>query len=393
MLLDFFLLLRQRGIPVTLVEYLSLLEALSRNLARQNVQQFYYLCRMSCVKREQHLDQFDRLFSIYFQGAEELPDEVLYNIPEDWLKQNKMRQFSAEEQAAIEAMGGLDALLKRIKELFKEQNERHEGGNKWIGTLGTSPFGAYGYNPEGIRIGQHESRHRRATKVWDERHFAHLRDDVALETRQLKLALRRLRQLTRTGLAEELDLQATIRKTSENAGYLDLQFHPEQQNTVNVLLLLDIGGSMDDHIERCSQLFTAAKYEFKNIQSYYFHNCIYERLWTTDSRRQRDWVDTLDVLNRYNSSYKVIFVGDAAMSPYELRSRYGSVEHYNEEAGLVWLNRFKKQFPHLVWLNPTPITEWENTYTIRELRDWSDNRMFPLTVQGIGQAVTALRST
>lgn len=391
MLLDFFLMLRRRGLPVTLGEYLTLLEALHQRLAQQNVQQFYYLCRMICVKREQHLDEFDRLFGAYFKGMEALPDDVLFDIPPDWLAQDKERWFSDEERAALEAMGGLDALLERIKQLYAEQNERHEGGNRWIGTLGTSPFGAYGYNPEGIRIGQHESRHRRAVKVWDERHFSDLRDDVALETRQLKLALRSLRQLTRAGIADELDLEATIRKTSENAGYLDLRFQPPTHNTVNVLLLLDIGGSMDEHVERCSQLFTAAKHEFKNLQFYYFHNCIYERLWTTNSRRQRDWVDTHDVLHRYNSHYKVIFVGDAAMSPYELESRYGSVEHYNEESGLTWLDRFKQQFSSLAWLNPTPLAEWEDTYTTRKIKQWSEDRMFPLTIKGIQDAVQALK--
>lgn len=390
MFLDFFLLLKDQGIPVTIGEYLTLLEALSKGLAKQSLENFYYLCRTSLIKHEQHLDDFDRLFGLYFEGIENITNEALYKIPEDWLSQKGHRHFSEAEMQAIQAMGGLEALIQRFQEIYAAQNERHQGGNTWIGTGGTSPFGAFGYNPEGIRIGQGYSRHRRAVKVWEERSFANLRDDVELETRQLKLALKRLRHLTRSGSSTELHLEQTIQKTSENAGFLDLHFQPNQENSVNVLLLLDVGGSMDEHIERCSQLFSAARYEFKNLYTYYFHNCIYERLWTDNIRRQQNFVPTLDVLNRFNRDYKIIFVGDAAMSPYEITMRYGSVEHYNEEAGITWLQRFQKQFPNMVWLNPTPVEEWKQTYSIGLIQEFMQGRMFPLTLKGLAAAVEAL---
>lgn len=390
MFLDFFLLLKDQGIPVSISEYLTLLDALNKELAKQSLKKFYYLCRTILIKHEQHLDDFDRLFGLYFEGIENITDEALYQIPEDWLSQKGHRHFSEAEMQAIQAMGGLENLIQRFQEIYAAQKERHQGGNTWIGTGGTSPFGAFGYNPEGIRIGQGYSRHRRAVKVWEERSFANLRDDVELETRQLKLALKRLRRLTRSGHATELHLDQTIQKTSENAGFLDLQFQPVQENAVNVLLLLDVGGSMDDHIERCSQLFSAARYEFKNLHTYYFHNCIYERLWTDNVRRQQNFIPTLDVLNRFNSDYKIIFVGDAAMSPYEITMRHGSVEHYNEEAGITWLQRFQKQFPNMVWLNPTPAEEWSFTYSIGLLQEFMQERMFPLTLRGLEAAVEAL---
>ncbi|WP_052592392.1 VWA domain-containing protein [Aureispira sp. CCB-QB1] len=391
MFLDFFLLLKHQGIPVSLVEYLSLLEALNKGVIKKSVDEFYYLCRISLVKNEKHLDDFDRLFGLYFKGIETITDEALFEIPENWLTQNGERLFSQEEMDKIKTMGGLQKLLERIQELFKEQNERHQGGNKWIGTGGTSPFGAYGYNPEGIRIGQHESRHRRAVKVWDKRNFENLKDDVELETRNMKLALKRLRKITREGTEEELDLQQTIKKTSENAGMLELKMLPKKKNTVKVLLLLDIGGSMDDHIELCSQLFSAAKYEFKNLEFYYFHNCVYEMLWKDSTRRWGEYISTYDVLNKYNSDYKVIFVGDAAMSPYEIMMKHGSVEHYNEEAGIVWLDRFKQKFKNLVWLNPLPQNEWQWTRSIQMLQEFTEQKMFPLTIRGIGEAVDALK--
>ncbi|MFK7796232.1 MAG: VWA domain-containing protein [Aureispira sp.] len=393
MFLDFFLLLKDQGIPVSIGEYLTLLEALSKDLAQQSLERFYYLCRTILIKQEQHLDDFDRLFGLYFQGMEHISEEDLYNIPEDWLTQKGMRHFSEAEKQAIQAMGGLDALIKRFQEIYAAQDERHQGGNTWIGTGGTSPFGAFGYNPEGIRIGQGVSRHKRAVKVWEERAFANLRDDVELETRQLKLALKRLRRLTRSGMDTELHLDQTIKKTSENAGFLDLQFRRVQENSVNILLLLDVGGSMDEYIERCSLLFSAARYEFKNLKTYYFHNCIYERLWTDNSRRHQEFTPTLEVLNRFNKDYKIIFVGDAAMSPYEITMRHGSVEHYNEEAGITWLERFQKQFPNMVWLNPIPADEWEHTYSIRLIKKFTKDKMFPLTLRGLEEAVSALSSS
>lgn len=391
MFLDFFLLLKKQDLPVSLLEYLSLLEGLKRGLANQSVDDFYVLCRCTLIKREQHLDRFDQLFGAYFKGLEQIPDATIYDIPADWLKKDGHRIFSEEEMAKIKAMGGLDALLKRIEELFQEQNERHQGGNKWIGTGGTSPFGAYGYNPEGIRIGQHESRHRKAVKVWDKRLFKNLDEHEALDARNLKLALKQLRKLTRVGLEEELDLPKTIKNTSNKAGLLDLTFVPQKKNNVKVLLLLDIGGSMDDHIERCSQLFAAAKYEFKHLAFYYFHNCIYETVWQDNARRRETAISTYDLLHRYNSDYQVIFVGDAAMAPYELTMQYGSVEHYNEEAGLVWLERIKAQFPNMVWLNPADPADWEWTHSTQLIKQFMDNRMYPLTIEGIGKAIDNLK--
>lgn len=391
MFLDFFLLLKNRGLPVSLVEYLTLLEALDKGVIRQNIDEFYYLCRMTLVKSEKHLDDFDNLFSLYFKGIEHISDETLFEIPQDWLTKNGERLFSAEELEKIKALGGLQKLLERIQELLREQKERHQGGNKWIGTGGSSPFGAYGYNPEGIRIGQQESRNRRAVKVWDKRDFQNLKDDVELETRNLKLALRRLRKITRESPEEELDLQETIQKTSENAGWLEIKMLRKKKNSVKVLLLLDIGGSMDDHIELCSQLFSAAKYEFKHLEFFYFHNCVYEKLWKDNARRFNEGLSTYDLLHKYNSDYKLIFVGDAAMSPYEIMMQHGSVEHHNEEAGIVWLNRLKQKFPKMVWLNPMPEKEWSWIHSVKLIREFTDERMFPLTIRGIGEAVEALR--
>ncbi len=390
MFLDFFLLLKNSGIPVTLNEYLSMLEALKRNAIARNVDEFYYLCRMSMVKDEKFLDQFDALFGAYFKGIETISDEEIFQIPEEWLKKNGERIFSKEELEKIKSMGDLKDLMERIKKLFKEQKERHQGGNKWIGTGGTSPFGAYGYNPEGIRIGQHESRHRRAVKVWDKREFKNLKDDVDLDTRNIKLALKKLRLLSREGKAEELDLKQTIKNTSEKGGLLELAMRPVRKNNVKILILFDIGGSMDDHIELCSQLFTASKYEFKHLEFYYFHNCVYEKLWQNNVRRWDDAIPTYDVLHKYNKDYKLIFVGDASMSPYELMYEQGSVEHYNDEAGMVWLNRLKEQFPDLVWLNPVPKDEWRYTRTIGMVQQFTEDRMFPLTIAGIGEAVKSL---
>lgn len=391
MFLDFFLLLKNSGIPVTLKEYLGLLEALDKNVIERKVEDFYYLCRTALVKRENHLDQFDQLFGMYFKGIETIPDEEFYKIPEAWLKKKGERLFSKEEMENVKAMGGLDKLLDRIKELMKEQKERHQGGSKWIGTGGTSPFGAYGYNPEGIRIGQDESRHRRAIKVWDKRDFANLKEDVELETRNMKMALKKLRSITREGSAQELDLDGTIRQTSENAGLLELKMVPKKKNNIKVLLLLDIGGSMDDHIELCSQMFSAAKYEFKNLDFYYFHNCVYEKLWKDNERRHQETIPTWDFLHKYNSDYKLIYIGDASMSPYEIFYQHGSVEHYNDEAGITWLERIKTQFPSMVWLNPVPEEEWKYTQSIGMIKEYMENNMFPLTLGGIGAAVECLK--
>jgi hypothetical protein len=392
MFLDFFLLLKHNGIPVTLREHLTLLEALDKRVVEYSLDDFYALSRAVYVKHEQNLDKFDVLFGRYFQGMYKLPIEELFAIPEKWLKRGlEDRIFTEEEKAMIEAMGGLDKLLERIKELLEKQAEKHEGGNTWIGTQGTSPFGAYGYNPEGIRIGQDKSGQGKAVKVWDKRYYKNLDDDVELDTRNMKMALKRLRILTREGSPEELDIDKTIQKTSQNAGILDLEIVPKKKNQVKVLMLFDIGGSMDVYIRQCEQLFSAAKYEFKHLEYYYFHNCLYESVWKDNRRRQEERIPTLEVLNKYNRDYKVIFVGDATMAAYEITSKHGSVEHYNEEAGIVWLNRLKEHFPYMVWLNPTLPQYWEYTQSLKILREFTEDRMFPLTLNGLTQAMKALK--
>ncbi|MGM0477913.1 MAG: vWA domain-containing protein [Bacteroidota bacterium] len=393
MFLDFFLLLKEHKVPVTLREYLDLLEALDREVVAYNVDDFYFLCRAILVKREKHIDAFDALFGTYFKGIEQIKTADLYDIPDDWLAKNGERLFSKEELEKIKRHGDLDDLLDRVKELLKEQQERHQGGNKWIGTGGTSPFGAYGYNPEGIRIGQDESRHRRAVKVWDQRKFKDLSQDVELNTRNMKMALRKLRLLSREGKSEEIDLDGTIRTTSKNGGMLEVEMVPKKKNVIKVLLLFDIGGSMDDHIELCSQLFSAARYEFKHLEFFYFHNCLYENVWKENVRRWDEKIPTEQVLNTFNDDYRVIFVGDASMSPYEIFSRMGSVEHYNEESGKVWLQRLIRKFPHFIWLNPVPQSEWKYTESIQMIRKIMKDRMFPLTIDGIGKAVEALKSS
>lgn len=387
MFIGFFILLKTYGLPVTLKEFLVLLEALQDGLADFKMENFYHLSRTILVKKEQHLDKFDQLFGHYFKGMEALPDDLFQEIPEDWLRKQIEKYLTEEEKAQIEAMGGLDALMERFKELMKEQHERHQGGNKWIGTGGTSPFGAFGYNPEGFRIGQNESRHRRAVKVWDKREFRNLDDNVELNTRNIKMALRRLRVFTREGVADELDLDGTIRKTSENAGMLDLQMVPTRKNRVKVLLFLDVGGSMDDHIALCEQLFSAARHEFKHLEHFYFHNCLYESVWRDNSRRYSERIPTFEVLNKYNQDYRVIIVGDASMSPYEINYPGGSVEHMNEEPGGVWLQRLKDQFPYIAWINPVPKELWRYTQTIGMLKHFFEDRMFPMTLGGISDAM------
>ncbi|HSC34184.1 MAG TPA: VWA domain-containing protein [Thermodesulfobacteriota bacterium] len=391
MFLDFFLLLKNDGIPVTIREYLTFLEALDRGIAEYSVDDFYYLSRTSLVKHEQHLDRFDLLFKYFFEGVEKIDTEEFMKIPEDWLRKSFVNALTDEEKALIKSMGGLDKLLERLRELMKEQKNRHQGGNKWIGTGGTSPFGAYGYNPEGIRIGQEESRHRRAVKVWDKREFRDLDDGVELQTRNMKMALRRLRILTREGVDEELDLDRTIDRTSRNAGFLELEMVPAKKNNVKVLLFLDIGGSMDDHIELCSRLFSAAKYEFKHLEHYYFHNCLYESVWKNNRRRWQEAIPTFQVLHTYNSDYKVIVVGDASMSPYELLYQNGSVEHNNDEPGFTWLERLKNHYPDIVWLNPVPVKQWKYTESIGMVKEFMKDRMFPLTLSGLQQAIKALK--
>ncbi|MEX0813304.1 MAG: VWA domain-containing protein [Chitinophagales bacterium] len=393
MFIDFFYLLRNDGIKVTLHEYLALLEAVKKGLANYNLDDFYALSKTILIKHENQLDRFDQLFGQYFQGMEAIPNDFFEQIPEDWLRKNLVNQLSEEEKAMIEAMGGMDKLMERFKELMKEQNERHEGGNKWIGTGGTSPFGAYGYNPEGFRVGQEGSRNRRAVKVWDKRNFADLDDSVELDTRNMKMVLKRLRELTREGAEEELDMDGTIRKTSENAGMLDIKMQATKKNRVKVLMLMDVGGSMDDHVELCSRLFSAARHQFKHLEFYYFHNCLYESVWKDNKLRFEERIPTWDILNKYNKDYKVIFVGDAAMSPYEVVAEGGSVEHYNPESGMVWLERMKEHFPNFIWINPNPEYSWEYFQSTQILQEIMENRMFPMTLSGLQKAMKALKDT
>lgn len=392
MFLRFFDTLRSTGVPVSLREYLSFLEAMQAGVVQYDVEGFYYLARSIMVKDERHLDRFDRAFATTFQGLESISlDDVLeaVDLPSDWLTKMAEKHLSPEERAEIEALGGFDKLMETLKERLKEQQGRHQGGNKWIGTAGTSPFGAYGYNPEGIRIGQDESRHRRAVKVWDKREFRNLDDTVELGTRNIKVALKRLRQWARTGEAEELDLDGTIRSTAEQ-GYLDVKTRPERHNAVKVLLFLDVGGSMDDHIKVVEELFSAARAEFKHLEYYYFHNCLYEGVWRDNARRWNEQTPTWDVLHTYGPDYKCIFVGDASMSPYEVLSPGGANEHWNAEAGSVWLQRAREQWPDTLWLNPVPEKYWQYTQSISMIRDVFPERMVPMTLEGIERGIRLL---
>lgn len=393
MFLNFFYALRDNGIPVSLQEYLTLMEAMQKGIAAYRVDDFYALCKTIMVKQEGQLDRFDLLFGKYFQGMEYLPDDLFTTkIPKNWLEKYLGRQLSDEEKEALKKLGGLDALMERMKALLEEQREKHKGGNKWIGAGGTSPFGAYGYHPEGFRMGGESAGNRTAIKVWEKREFKNLDGEVELNTRNMKLLLKRLRHFTREGLATELDFDDTIRRTSENAGMLDISLIPSKKNRVKVLILMDIGGSMDDHVELCAQLFSAARHEFKQLEYFYFHNCVYESLWRDNHRRFQDRTPTLDLIHKYNSDYKLIIIGDAAMSPYEIFYRGGSVEHYNDEPGIVWLRRLKAHFKDMIWVNPNPEYSWEYYESTTILREFSDNRMFPMTVNGLEAAMKCLRN-
>lgn len=392
MLLNFFLILRNNGITVSLREYLDLLEALQQEAVPPGLDPFYYLSRTILVKHEQQLDLFDRLFAEVFGGLQEVANEAFAEIPEDWLSKNSLKQLSEEEKKQLEVFDGLEALMERFRELMQEQKERHEGGSKWIGTGGTSPFGAWGYNPAGYRIGQSESRHRKAVKVWDKREFRDLDDSIELGTRQFKMALRRLRMLSRDGNASDFNLAETIRRTSRNGGLLDLTYTPPKTNQVKLLLLMDIGGSMDDHIALCEQLFSASRYEFGQLEYFYFHNCLYEQLWQNNERRRHQAIPTEEVFHTYGRNYKVILVGDASMSPYELLYTGGSVEHMNHEPGAYWLKRLREHFPHTVWLNPVPADEWQFTESIGMVEELFEHTMFPLTLSGLESAIKALQS-
>jgi uncharacterized protein with von Willebrand factor type A (vWA) domain len=389
-LLPFFYLLRDGGIKASITELLTLLEAMQRGVAGRSVDEFYYLARASLVKDEAQLDRFDRIFAAYFNGVEDSFADLMQDIPEEWLRRQAELHLSDEERAQIEALGGFDALMRALEKRLEEQKERHEGGSKWIGTAGTSPFGAYGYNPEGVRMGQQGSRQRSAVKVWDKREYRNLDDSVELGTRNIKVALRRLRKFAREGAADQLDLDDTIDKTARNAGLLDIRMVPERHNAVKVLLCLDIGGSMDDHVRVCEELFSAARGEFKHLEYFYFHNFIYESLWKDNRRRHSERMPTIDITHKYGADYKLIFVGDATMSPYEILYAGGSVEHWNEEPGAVWIKRLLNTYPKAAWLNPEPRQRWGYAPSVKITRELMDDRMFPLTIAGIDDAIRAL---
>ena len=392
MFLPFFDNLRKAGVPVSLREYLTFLEAMSAGLVTYDLEGFYYLARSAMVKDERMIDRFDRAFAASFEGLEALSaQDVLdaVDLPADWLEKMAEKHLTPEEKAEVEALGGFDKLMETLKERLREQQKRHQGGNKWIGTAGTSPFGAHGYNPEGVRIGQDKSRHQRAVKVWDKREFRNLDDSVELGTRNIKIALKRLRQWARDGAHDELDLDGTIRATAEH-GYLDVQTRPERRNAIKVLLFLDVGGSMDPHIKVVEELFSAARAEFKHLEYYYFHNCLYEGVWRDNTRRWDAQTPTWDVLHTYGSDYKCIFVGDASMSPYEVAYPGGANEHWNSEAGQVWLERARAQWPAHVWINPVPQAQWGYTHSIRMIADIFEGRMMPMTLEGIDRGMREL---
>ncbi|MEN9790191.1 MAG: hypothetical protein RLZZ36_2067 [Pseudomonadota bacterium] len=391
MLVRFFFDLRTAGVPVSLTEFLSLLQALEARVASCSAEEFYWLARLALVKDERHFDRFDRVFAQHFEGAERLFEKIIAEVPADWLKQLAERVLSEEERRKIEALGSWDKLLETLRQRLAEQKERHEGGSKWIGTGGTSPFGSGGYNPEGVRIGDAGKRQRRAVKVWESREYRNFDDQREIGTRNLKVALRRLRKFARQGAADELDLGGTIDATARNAGWLDLKLRPERRNTIKVLLLLDVGGSMDDHVRVCEELFSAARSEFRHLEYFYFHNFIYEGLWKDNRRRHTERTSTLQMLRTFNADYRVIFVGDATMSPYEIVQPGGSVEHWNEEAGSAWMQRIAAHFPYLVWLNPEPEERWDWTPSIRLTQELVGGRMFPLTLDGLDRATAALR--
>ncbi len=390
MLIPFFYMLRDGGMKTSITELLTLLEAMKKGLAGHSVDDFYFLARSTLVKDESKLDLFDRIFAAYFKGVEDNFADLVQDIPEEWLRHQAELMLTEEERAQIEAMGGFDELMKALQERLDEQDDRHEGGSKWIGTAGTSPFGAYGYNPEGVRIGQAGSRNRSAVKVWDKREYRNLDDSVELGTRNIKVALRRLRKFAREGAADQLDLGDTIDKTARNAGLLDIRMVPERHNAVKVLLCLDIGGSMDDHVRICEELFSATRSEFKHLEYFYFHNFIYESLWKDNRRRHSERISTHDITHKYGSDYKLVFVGDATMSPYEIVYAGGSVEHWNEEPGAVWIKRLLNTYPKAIWLNPEPKERWEYTPSIKLTQELMDDRMYPLTIAGLDEGIKAL---
>ena len=390
MLIEFFQEVRAAKVPATLKEFLDLMEALEKNIVFADIDQFYYLSRLCLVKDEKNFDKFDRAYGKYFEGLEVLDDLFQEMIPEDWLKTEFEKNLTQEEKDKIEAMGGLEELMKAFQERLEQQKKKHQGGNRMIGTGGTSPFGANGYNPEGFRIGQNKGRNGRAVKVWEKRGYKDLDGDVTLGIRNIKLALRRLRKFARQGAAEELDLDDTIRSTARNAGYLDLKLVPERHNTVKVLIFFDIGGSMDPHVKVCEELFSAARIEFKHMEYFYFHNFIYESVWKNNLRRANETTPIYDVIHKYTSDYKVLFVGDASMAPYEITQPGGSIEHWNEEAGAVWMQRMTEHFEKVAWINPLPEAYWGQGGSLGITKELLEGNMYPMTVEGLEQAMKFL---
>jgi uncharacterized protein with von Willebrand factor type A (vWA) domain len=390
MLFDFFFAVRKAGVPASVKELLTLLEALDKGVIHGSVDDFYTLSRLCLVKDEAYFDRFDLAFAAYFKDIAAIPDAIVAEVPREWLRKIAERWLTGEEKAKIEALGGWEKLMETLRARLEEQKGRHQGGSKWIGTAGTSPFGAYGFNPEGVRIGQEGSRNRRAVKVWDRREFRDYDTDRELGVRNIKLALRRLRRFAREGAPEVLDLDGTIRSTARNAGWLDLRMVAELRNAVKVLLFLDVGGTMDDHIQVVEELFSAARTEFKNLEHYYFHNCVYEGVWKDNRLRHRERIPTVDVMRRFGHDYKLILVGDASMSPYELEQAGGSVEHWNDEPGRVWLRRILDAWPRAVWLNPVPEEHWGWTTTILNVQRIMDGRMYPVTLAGLERAMKSL---
>jgi uncharacterized protein len=389
MLVSFFYTLKETGVPVSIRELLDLISALKARLVFANIDDFYHLARLCLVKDEKYYDRFDLAFGRYFRELETLDDVIEAMIPDDWLRTEFLKQLTDEEKAKIESLGGLDKLIEEFKKRLEEQKERHEGGNKWIGTGGTSPFGHSGYHPEGIRVGG-ESKNKKAVKVWEKRDFKNLDDSVELGTRNIKIALRRLRKFARTGAADELDMDDTISSTARNAGLLDIKMVPERHNAVKVLLFFDVGGSMDPYVKTCEELFSAARTEFKHLEYFYFHNYLYESVWKNNIRRHAERTPTLDILHKYSADYKVIFVGDASMSPYEILQPGGSVEHWNDEAGEVWVDRVKSTYDKVAWINPVPQDEWGWTQSIDLAYRQMEGHMYPLTLKGLEDAMAYL---
>ena len=392
MFLPFFENLRKAAVPVSLREYLSFLEGMKAGLVTFDIDGFYYLSRTVMVKDERNLDKFDRAFAATFEGLENITLEQVMeaiDLPEEWLRKMAEKHLSEDEKKEIEALGGFEKLMETLKERLAEQKGRHQGGSKWVGTAGTSPFGAYGYNPEGVRIGQDKSRHQRAVKVWDKREFKNLDDSIELGTRNIKVALKRLRKWARDGALEELDLPGTIRATAEH-GYLDVKTRPERHNAVKVLLFLDVGGSMDPYVKVVEELFSAARSEFKHLEHFYFHNCLYEGVWKDNARRWREQTPTWEVIRTYGPDYKCIFVGDASMSPYEIAYPGGASEYWNQEAGQVWLSRAIEHWSHHLWINPSPERYWQHTQSTQMIREIFNGRMVPMTLEGISRGMKEL---